>query len=269
MKYRYTDLRPRSGLSLPVRGAWIEIIKTADACRVRCKSLPVRGAWIEIRRMRLTVCFPSSLPVRGAWIEIPCPIALFLRLMSLPVRGAWIEIRSCCKSGAYPDHGRSPCGERGLKYAFIPPYFFTSASLPVRGAWIEICIILGNAKRIESLPVRGAWIEIGLWLYSISVLKSLPVRGAWIEINMRQIEAEFDTRRSPCGERGLKYLYEKDKTASGCRSPCGERGLKLTRQRVTPPNAKSLPVRGAWIEIQYHTSVVLYNRVAPRAGSVD
>ena len=57
-------------LSLPVRGAWIEMLHTVG-CPHHALSLPVRGAWIEI------VVFAAyyrnwrkSLPVRGAWIEI-------------------------------------------------------------------------------------------------------------------------------------------------------------------------------------------------------
>ncbi len=33
-------------------------------------SLPVRGAWIEIHVMILSMLCVRSLPVRGAWIEI-------------------------------------------------------------------------------------------------------------------------------------------------------------------------------------------------------
>ena len=33
--------------SLPVRGAWVEIIISDKTAR-RAKSLPVRGAWVEI-----------------------------------------------------------------------------------------------------------------------------------------------------------------------------------------------------------------------------
>ncbi len=56
---------------------------------------------------------------------------------------------------------------------------------------------------------------------------SLPVRGAWIEISIR-FYCRFSFRsRSPCGERGLKYLPIRKKQC----------------------NPLSLPVRGAWIEI--------------------
>ena len=57
----------------------------------------------------------SSLPVRGAWIEMQRLPASFRRASSLPVRGAWIEIgTSAIYRCSRP--GRSPCGERGLKW---------------------------------------------------------------------------------------------------------------------------------------------------------
>ena len=58
-------------------------------------SLPPRGAWIEM--LFLAGCTPTkswSLPPRGAWIEIndPEPVSAWL-FKSLPPRGAWIEMR--------------------------------------------------------------------------------------------------------------------------------------------------------------------------------
>ena len=55
---------------------------------------------------------------------------------------------------------------------------------------------------------------------------SLPVRGAWVEIAMYAVIASFWSSRSPCGERGLKYLLDEHFNNKLCRSPCGERGLK-------------------------------------------
>ena len=55
-------------------------------------SLPVRGAWIEIDYPTDKASINSSLPVRGAWIEINSTIGLCTLLTSLPVRGAWIEM---------------------------------------------------------------------------------------------------------------------------------------------------------------------------------
>ena len=55
--------------SLPVRGAWIEIL-LAFSNMARTVSLPVRGAWIEIAVSGLPETWIKSLPVRGAWIEM-------------------------------------------------------------------------------------------------------------------------------------------------------------------------------------------------------
>ena len=56
--------------SLPVRGAWIEIVDFVTG-RVLRESLPVRGAWIEIVDFVTVRVLRESLPVRGAWIEMP------------------------------------------------------------------------------------------------------------------------------------------------------------------------------------------------------
>ena len=56
-------------LSLPTRGAWIEI-QGLPKKFARSKSLPTRGAWIEILNNQIFGDFYLSLPTRGAWIEI-------------------------------------------------------------------------------------------------------------------------------------------------------------------------------------------------------
>ena len=59
----------------------------------RTESLPVRGAWIEIMILRTAQSAFWSLPVRGAWIEMDGWEMQTKRWKeSLPVRGAWIEI---------------------------------------------------------------------------------------------------------------------------------------------------------------------------------
>ena len=68
-------------------------------------SLPVRGAWIEISPSTYNYAYIPSLPVRGAWIEITVRAMFEKAKRSLPVRGAWIEILSAnnrddCKSVA-------------------------------------------------------------------------------------------------------------------------------------------------------------------------
>ena len=72
------------------------LCKAYDSDRQNCYfalSLPVRGAWIEIRPIALAASCRMSLPVRGAWIEISwAKEANKESIRSLPVRGAWIEI---------------------------------------------------------------------------------------------------------------------------------------------------------------------------------
>ena len=56
-------------------------------------SLPTRGAWIEISLTKVSLESSPSLPTRGAWIEIFTLTALVRMVFeSLPTRGAWIEI---------------------------------------------------------------------------------------------------------------------------------------------------------------------------------
>ena len=56
-------------LSLPARGAWIEI-GYQGVIYIRIPSLPARGAWIEISKSKCAATWDGSLPARGAWIEI-------------------------------------------------------------------------------------------------------------------------------------------------------------------------------------------------------
>ena len=57
-------------------------------------------------------------------------------MRSLPARGAWIEIAN--NAVINTQAGRSPQGERGLKYKLPVVELVFYASLPARGAWIEI-----------------------------------------------------------------------------------------------------------------------------------
>ena len=73
------------------------------------------------------------------------------------------------------------------------------------------------------------------------------MRGAWIEILVDSESLSISKRRSPCGERGLKFIKNLVKII-----------IHL-----------SLPMRGAWIEIEDNHQKVYYYTVAPHAGSVD
>ena len=125
-------------------------------------SLPVRGAWIEMVYESCTGQRCRSLPVRGAWIEILQGFMNFRMLKSLPVRGAWIEMCSA-KNVPTPTGCRSPCGERGLKLVLVGGQIAALAGRSPcgeRGLKSSSPVTLGMA--FWSLPVRGAWIEIML-----------------------------------------------------------------------------------------------------------
>ena len=82
-------------------------------------------------------------------------------------------------------------------------------------------------------------------------LWSLPSRGAWIEIKALQRGFDWQACRSPHGERGLKYDEYDGSKKYISRSPHGERGLKFRTGVALPLLHRSLPSRGAWIEIYW------------------
>ena len=79
---------------------------------------------------------------------------------------------------------------------------------------------------------------------------SLPARGARIEIEPRSNQRVACTRRSPQGERGLKFPDVQAQVGVIGRSPQGERGLKFQSVGGVDCFAQSLPARGARIEMK-------------------
>ena len=75
------------------------------------------------------------------------------------------------------------------------------------------------------------------WVVSAALNRSLPSRGAWIEMDLWWRRTSESARRSPHGERGLKWLLS-------------------ARSSGTP---LSLPSRGAWIEIWVIPSLMYGN----------
>ena len=51
-------------------------------------SLPVRGAWIEITAYELYFAPETSLPVRGAWIEMLCCCHTDVTMLVAPRAGS-------------------------------------------------------------------------------------------------------------------------------------------------------------------------------------
>ena len=103
-------------LSLPTRGAWIEIGEPADGGSTPW-SLPTRGAWIEMEKERVDPRCPCSRSPHGErGLKYAGLLPHGLPVASLPTRGAWIEIRLIFV-GLHKNYCRSPHGERGLKLA--------------------------------------------------------------------------------------------------------------------------------------------------------
>ncbi len=163
---------------------------------------------------------------------------------------------------------RSPCGERGLKCAEAHAPRRRVESLPVRGAWVEIIVCAAIAARALSLPVRGAWVEMSRRRCSISCWSCRSPCGERGLKYKRPKKAYHRLSRSPCGERGLKFALQRLDAIQQRRSPCGERGLKSVVRRSFSCPFRSLPVRGAWVEIRGHGYPSQLWCVAPRAGSV-
>ena len=59
--------------------------------------------------------------------------------------------------------------------------------------------------------------------------------------------------RSPCGERGLKLHLLDESTHLGRSLPVRGAWVEITADRTPRPGASSLPVRGAWVEILMRT----------------
>ena len=76
-------------------------------------------------------------------------------------------------------------------------------------------------------------------------------------------------RRSPYGERGLKYHLTTIAQSANRRSPYGERGLKYRRDIPVQRGCESLSLRRAWIEIVGFIGNCWELRVALLTESVD
>ena len=95
------------------------------------------------------------------------------------------------------------------------------------------------------------------------------MRGAWIEMLRRLACLLRRFRRSPCGERGLKWLPRPALPVSTSSLPVRGAWIEMTLDKRRKKWYRSLPVRGAWIEILFFLRSTGAHPVAPRAGSVD
>ena len=148
------------------------------------KSLSSRRAWIEMRWNTATqgACCVALLTESVDWNIRYC-IKHTVCTRSLSSRRAWIEMYDFDQPPTLSD-GRSPHGERGLKYHTFTCFATLLQSLSSRRAWIEI-IFLSSFKSIyffvalltESVDWNRSR-RIAVYMCG----RSLSSRRAWIEI---------------------------------------------------------------------------------------
>ena len=145
--------------------------------------------------------------------------------------------------------GRSPYGERGLKYIGLLARVIIIASLSLRRAWIEIYhYICQQINSIESLSLRRAWIEIRMTCFANAVTSSLSLRRAWIEIR-RRFRGSRHGQSLSLRRAWIEIKRFPSTGHASSRSPYGERGLKLLGRDAGDHELPSLSLRRAWIEI--------------------
>ena len=84
-----------------------------------------------------------------------------------------------------------------------------------------------------SLPVRGAWIEIRpVCPPDTGFVRRSPCGERGLKFHVAGVQGISVAGRSPCGERGLKCKTAVKAMEKACRSPCGERGLKSPFARL-------------------------------------
>ena len=92
LKSVQVDARNAQVLSLPPRGAWIEILSRLSVRRDVIGRSPHGERGLKLCLTLYQKLMVMSLPPRGAWIEIAAAVFGTAGGASLPPRGAWIEI---------------------------------------------------------------------------------------------------------------------------------------------------------------------------------
>ena len=163
-------------MSLPPRGAWIEITSsTTNGITLQRRSPHgERGLKSFPEHLLIPSFCRSPHGERG--------LKYMLTKSDSAQKGRSPHGERGLKSGAiydgYQTVCRSPHGERGLKYAMVYDSLFVDLSLPPRGAWIEIKRDKRPDKKKRSLPPRGAWIEINVASGVISAAEVAPPTGS-------------------------------------------------------------------------------------------
>ena len=118
-------------------------------------SLPMRGEWIEIVKSNLALLKHLCLsPCGESGLKSGAGKPGKGKSRSLPMRGEWIEILLGITLNVY-HYSLSPCGESGLKFLKRHVVSIVRKSLPMRGEWIEILLAPGGYSNIPVSPHAG------------------------------------------------------------------------------------------------------------------
>ena len=200
-----------ASLSLPVRGAWIEILYQWGVYITANASLPVRGAWIEICVWRLGARLSFVAPCEGSedWNHWICGAEHGFHGVA-PCEGSedWNFLKWY---DSINKKSRSLWGECGLKLISVWPIcVFISRSL-----WGERGLKLEEATTITDILGRSLWGERGLKFYNdlslYCLVLSLPVRGARIEVVrwLMLLPVLDRSQRGKCGLEGWSQLGDR------------------------------------------------------------
>ena len=156
LKFVAIDTLTNVAMSLPVRGAWVEIhvdgrTSPGAAGRSPCGE---RGLKLNLTPEEIKQLSRSPCGERG----LKCKCTRFF-VLPLFRRSPCGERGLKCKPAGKPPPPfccRSPCGERGLKCLERPACPPAHWSLPVRGAWVEILSCDGEALDKMVAPRAGS-----------------------------------------------------------------------------------------------------------------
>ena len=136
------------GLSLPLRGAWIEYSLQWIS---RLRSLPLRGAWIEntgnvLDDAQSLLCGERGLNYAPGSMSVEERHAF----------GTWISFEG--RQGCFREFcSRSLCGERGLKCILLFSPFFACSVAPFAGSGgLKFALIYIGAILIVVAPFAGS-----------------------------------------------------------------------------------------------------------------
>ena len=152
------------------------------------KSLSSRRAWIEIYLHTCSCSCPQRVALLAESVDWNRTGNANNNTNIVALLAESVDWNHIMNYQKYYKVGRSPRGERGLKFDELNTDTDSKKSLSSRRAWIEIKVNDKLKGFIKSLSSRRAWIEICFNALTGIYLTSLSSRRAWIEIQSSKIK---------------------------------------------------------------------------------